>query len=34
MKNTKHSHFGGFIKKTGLAIIATTIALSASIAQA
>ena len=34
MKNTKHSHFGGFIKNTGLAIIATTIALSASIAQA
>jgi len=34
MKNTKHSHFGGLIKKSGLAIIATTIALSASIAQA
>ena len=34
MKNAKHSHFSGLIKKSGLAIIATAFVLTASIAQA
>ena len=34
MKNTKHSHFGGIIKKSALAIIATAVVLTTSIAQA
>ena len=34
MKNTKHPHFSGLIKKSGLAIIATAFVLTASIAQA
>ena len=34
MKNSKHSHFSGLIKKSGLAIIATAFVLTASIAQA
>jgi basic membrane protein A and related proteins len=34
MKNTKHSHFSGLIKKSGLAIIATAFVLTSSIAQA
>ena len=34
MKNAKHSHFSGLIKKSGLAIIATAFVLTASITQA
>ena len=34
MKNAKHPHFSGLIKKSGLAIIATAFVLTASIAQA
>jgi basic membrane protein A len=34
MKNTKHSHFGGIIKKSALALIATAVVLTTSIAQA
>ncbi|MGE4576723.1 MAG: BMP family ABC transporter substrate-binding protein, partial [Candidatus Pseudothioglobus sp.] len=34
MKNTKHPHFSGLIKKSGLALIATAFVLTASIAQA
>ena len=34
MKNTKHSHFGGIIKKSALAVIATAVVLTTSIAQA
>ena len=34
MKNTKHSHFGGLIKKSALAVIATAVVLTTSIAQA
>ena len=34
MKNMKRSHFSGLIKKTGLAVIASTFLLAAPIAQA
>ena len=34
MKNMKRSHFSGLIKKTGLAIFASTVVLAASVAQA
>ena len=34
MKNAKHPHFSGLIKKSGLALIATAFVLTASIAQA
>ena len=34
MKNAKYSHFSGLIKKTGLAIFASTVVLAASVAQA
>jgi len=34
MKNMKRSHLSGLIKKTGLAVIASTFLLAAPIAQA